>query len=188
MNFFKKVSLKEYVSSVLLSIPFALISILGYFTLAPTMLLVVSLGMFCFALNFLIRVTNKIGIAVLFFFTYSLLTFNVPDVGVIGFRKVLTFIIAGLLLEIIIFLLKKRMKLKTFIGTVIAITALPMIAALLISASLTITFPEGLINLILVCLITSVVSTLLYIVIWHIIKVKKPLIKLKSYLGSLNQH
>ena len=188
MNFLKKISAREYIFYFLLVVPFALIYILSFLFLNPTLLLIVSLTLFCFGLNFLIRITNKIGSSLVFFLTYSVLTFNIPDLGIIGWKKVLTFIIAGIIFELIVLLLKKKIKLKTLLGTVISITLLPFIAALLISSRLAITFPEGLINLILISFVVSLVSTSIYIIIWHFIKVKKPLIKLKSYLGSLNQH
>ena len=188
MNFLKRISAKEYIFSILLVIPFALISILSSFFLSPTILLIVSLTLFCLGLNFLIRIVNKIGSSLLFFLTYSILTFNAPDFGIIGLKKILTFVIAGFVFELIIILLKKRIELKVFIGTIVSITSLPLISALLISSSLALTLPEGLINLILIYLITSLIITLIYAVIWHFIKVRKPIIKLRSYLGSLNQH
>ena len=188
MNFLKKISVKGYIFSILLVIPLALISILSSFSLNPTTLLIVSLTLFCLGLNVLIRIVNKLGSSLLFFLTYSILTFNISDFGIIGLKKTLTFIIAGLIFELIIVLLKKKIELKVFIGTIISVTSLPLISALLISSSLALTLPEGLIDLILISFITSLITTSVYTLIWHFIKVKKPFIKLKSYLGSLNHY
>jgi hypothetical protein len=188
MIFLKKVLLKEYIFSILLAIPFSLFTILSYFFLSPMILLIVSLTLFCFGINFLVRNVSKIGVFLLFFLTYAILTLNISELGIIGIKKILVFMIGGFIFELIVLSLRKKVKLKSVLGTVISVTILPFIAALLISPRLAITFPTGLISLILLLLLVSLVSSLVYIILWHYIRVRKPLIKLKSYLGSLNKH
>jgi hypothetical protein len=188
MNFFKRTQLKEYIFSILLVVPFALILIFSSFFLSPMILLIVSLTLFCFGINFLVRNVSKIGVYLLFFFTYAILTINISELGIIGIKKILAFIIGGVIFELIVLSLRKKVKLKSVLGTVLSVTILPFVAALLISPGLAITFPIELISLILLLLLVSLVSSLVYIILWHYIRVRKPLIKLKSYLGSLNKH
>jgi hypothetical protein len=186
MNFLKKVLLKEYIFSALLAVPVSLVAILSYFFLSPIMLLIVSSAVFCFGINFIVKNVSRVGVSLLFFFTYALLTINVSELGVIGLKKLFAFMIAGVIFELIILLTRKIIKFKAFLGTVVSLTFLPFIAALLISPRLAITFPNELINLILVLFIVSLTSSSVYMIIWHFVRVKKPFIKLKSYLGSLN--
>ena len=134
----------------------------------------------------MIRNVKYVGSVGLFFVSYSVLTIAVYDFGVVGIKRLLAFLIAGSIFEIISFFLRKKLKLKSFFGTIVSITILPLIAASLISWDLAKTLPNELLSMILIAFLVSGVVSTISIVVWHFVKVLKPVIKLKTYLGNLN--
>jgi hypothetical protein len=186
MDLLKKINLRELFFSIVFSFPFAIIFVFSNISSKDYGVFLLFLITFSLAVNFIIRISKKIGSGLTFFLAYSVLTFSSHEIGIVGWKKILTFFIAGLILEGFVFLFNKNRKLSYFLSTVVSITVLPLIAASFTSWHLTITFPKELLGMVLIAFIISLVVSLMVIVIWHFLRVNKQIIKLKTHLGNLN--
>ena len=156
--------------------------------LSPFALFLSSIFLFIAGVNFLLYITKKTGIATLFFLTVSLLTFTVTDIGAVGWKKVLTFVIVGIIFEITYLVIKfevHNLSADVIVSSVIVGLFLPLITAFLISPSLASDFPLGLINFFLSGIGIALLSSVLTALLWMRLKRKKNILHLEAFLQDL---
>ncbi len=128
---------------------------------------VFSLFFITFLLSFLVLFLRRFGIAFLFLFIGSFVTYSLPDVGLEGFQKIALFIFAGVVFEIAVFILKfeiKSIPLDVFLGTAIFSFSLPLITTFLLSGL----YLSSLVtNLALLSLFVGVLAFSVAFFIWH---------------------
>ncbi|MBT4936376.1 hypothetical protein HON22_00500, partial [Candidatus Peregrinibacteria bacterium] len=150
-----------------------LVSVVVYllnFLIDPTFLFLGSLIVLVFGLNFLVHIIKKTGVVMLFFILISLFTLFINDIGIVGWKKIIVFLIAGLIFELSFLFLKIHVHNIPFdivVGTSFSLLSIPLTTAFFLSPSLASSFPQSLLNVLslafVVGLITSVVASLL----WH---------------------
>ncbi len=176
-------------SALLLFLCSLFLSWLFFRKFTPLFFLACSLVLFVFFLDLALYLTKHRGAGLLFFILFSIFTFNLWDFGIVGTDRILTFIPAGLIFELLFCLLGSKNRSISFpllSATVISITSIIPISAFLLSARLAGLFPLGLINLILLVFGVSLIASLLTALIWHDLKTRETVIKAEAYLNSLN--
>lgn len=185
---FQKISLKEalltLVAAALLGVVILLLdSFLNPFALFLSSLLILVLGA-----NFLISLTRKLGLALLFYVLLAAFTWNVFDTGALGWEKILVYFLAGLVLELAYLFLKIKidfLPLDLIAGTSLSLGSLPLITAFIISAPLARQFPLALINLAILSFAVGMAAATLFSLAWSRLDRTKKILKFKSYLRSL---
>ncbi len=131
---------------------------------------------------------KRMGSVVLFLVIYCLLTFDLNEIEVVGWKKLTMLFMIGVIFEVFNYSAKKTALPNSIILIISAITTsaiFPLILAFMLSVELTLTFPLSLYNLITLSAITGLSSSLLAVIVWMVLKRRKVIIKLKSYFGSL---
>jgi len=182
----QKIRLKELIFILIIAIIVSALLFLnsGFFSSSTS--LIISMLLLVFGMNFLVYVTKKSGTATIFYTLVALFTFWLPDIGILGWKKVLTFFLAGIIFELIFLYLKLNfhsIPLDMVVGTTISITSISIISSFLISAKLAGTFPLALINFILLSFSIGLFSSVIFIIIWHNLKRIKHIIQLQVYLS-----
>ena len=155
-------AIKKFFSSTcfrIISFVFLVSSIISLFLLVNSLLFTdsllfsMALILIIIGLNFVVYIVKKPGTATLFLFFVGVETFFINDIGVLGWKKIVVFVLASLLFELIFLILNlqaSKFKLEVVFASTLAITNLPLITALFLSPRLASTFPPALINLILI--------------------------------------
>lgn len=186
LKFFNNTLLLQLVLTIILSgIVAIFIYLLNSFS-SPSLTIVLSFALLTIGMNLTVYILKRKGYALLFYLFLSVFTFNLLDLGIIGWKKILTLFIAGTIFELILLIpLIKSFSSKVVLATIISITSIPFFLAFLVSKGLAVTFPLPLVNLILIAFIISGLSSALSLIIWIILNTFKPIIKLQSYLETL---
>ena len=103
-----------------------LIYLADYF-LPPTPLLIVSLFLLTIGMNLAVYMLKRFGIATIFMFFTAMLTFSLAEVGLYGWNKVLTYVLAAVLFELIYLIFKVEiasLPVDMIVGTTISFTSI----------------------------------------------------------------
>jgi len=182
---FQKIRVKELIFIASLAVITALLLFISSFIFNPPLLFIVSLSILALGMNFLVYLIKKTGIATLFYLFTSIFTFYLQDIGVISWEKIITFLLAGILFEVVFLILKLEihsLPLDMIIGTSISTASVPLIGAFLLSAGLASSFPLALINLIILAFAVGLGASVITFIIWYNVRNTKFIIKLESYL------
>ncbi|PIZ50894.1 hypothetical protein COY27_05420 [Candidatus Woesearchaeota archaeon CG_4_10_14_0_2_um_filter_33_13] len=172
---------------VCLNLFITLILIGGFYILNSSFIFALSMGLLSLGISLQNSLTKTIGTGGVFFIFYSFLTFNLPEIGIAGWDKIVVFLISGILYECVQIIFKRREFIFSILAPILTITLIPFISALMISWKLVLTFPTELVDLVIFAGIVSCVCTLSFLLVWAKIKTNKKIIKLRSYFGVLNQ-
>lgn len=181
-----------FIRALAILIPAAFFSLLikQVYSVYPAISFIFTLFVLAFGLN-LVSFFIKRKLSVLFFLLFSgLLTWNISELGVYGWAKIVVFLIAGIIFELCSLILKDRtlmnwLPLANLIGTILALVSIPMIVSLYLSTKITLSFPSELINIYLISVAVSFFGSFLSFLLWDYLHDKKLLIKLQSWLGTL---
>lgn len=185
---FQKIKLKELVFIPIVAGIVSLFIFLNNLLFDPSLVLIISLFLLVLGMNLVVYLAKKSGTAVIFYLFTSFFTFSIGDIGILGWKKILAFVIAGILFEIIFLLLKLEihsLPLDMIIGTSLSIASLPLVSAFLLSAGLASSFPLALINLIVLAFAVGLIASVITFLLWRKVKHTKVIIRLESYLMSL---
>lgn len=188
---------REIIFVLIIAGIFSLLTYLSNLYFLPSVTIIISLALLALGLNLTVYVLQEKGTATLFYLLQGLLTFNLLDIGIIGWKKVLIFFIAGIIFEIINGLLSLLFShfsrqilenyLKIIISTIISLISIPLVGAFLLSSNISENISLPLFNLLLLCALTSLGASLIVALFWHLIRKTKTILKLRSYLGSLER-
>jgi hypothetical protein len=156
------------------------------FTASPVFNLVLILTILVMGWNIFFLLTKNVYLVIFYFLLFSLLTLNTGEFGVIGTEKVALYIVAaGIYVVVVLLLGNMSWSNRSFIGSLISLSAMPLVAAFILAPLLAREVPAALGNLILLTILTGVVTSGLVNLMWGRIKHKKPVLKVLIYFGGL---
>ena len=141
-------------------------------------------------MNLCVYMLRRFGIATIFMFFIAMLTFNISELGFYGWNKVLTYVIAIVIFEIIYLIFKieiSSLPLDMIFGTAISLTSIFLISPMLLSQTLLLIFTTELINLLIMTFATSIISSTIFALIWGKLASTKKIVKFEAYLSSLGR-
>jgi len=121
-------------------------------------------------LAFTVQLVNKTGTAVIFFGAGSFFTSFLDNIGPVGSDKVLVFLIAAVVFELIFLVLKleiRNLQFDIILGTALSAAVIPFASALIISTSVALTMLSSLINLVLLSFFIGLIGALIAAFIWY---------------------
>ena len=186
----QKISRKEVSFVAVLAVVVSVLMFVVSSMVEPWIALLVSLALLVVALNLTVYICKKSGVVLLLFVFVSVLTFVLEDVGVVGWKKVVTFLLAALIFELVFLYLKAHLHavpLDMIIGSTLSAGSIPLISAFLLSVHLASSFPLELLNLILVAFAVGLASAVITFLLWLHIQRTKPILKLESFLNDLEK-
>lgn len=182
--------LKDIFFVVVVATMVSLLLVAGNIFLSPTLSFIVSLLFLTLGMNCCVYLLKKTSIATLFYVLVAALTFWLNDIGVVGGNKILTFLLAGLLFEILFLFLKVKVHnipIDMIIGTSISTAGIVIITAFILSPDLAWSFPLELLNLVLLAFAIGIIASMSAFLLWHQVEHTKFIIRLESYLMSLGR-
>ncbi len=186
----QKITWKDLFITTLLAAIASGLTYLGNFFLSPSTTFLLTFIFLALSMNLAVYLTKKSIVATISYLAVAFLTFNLNDIGILGWKKVLIFLLAALIFEIIYIILKINIHNLSFdiiLGTSISIAFIPLLSGLSLAQNLTLTFPPELVNLILLAFVAAILSATITSLIWNHIKLTKPILKLESWMMSLTK-
>lgn len=183
------VTRRELLLNVLVAL---FISVLLYLVnqfFAHSTLFIVSIILLVLGMNFVVYVSKKVGLVSLYMFLVSIMTITSPEIGVVGFPKIVVLFVAAFIFEGIFLFLKLHLHnipLDVVIGTSVGMASIPFTTALFISLHVA-TISVALLNFVLLSFAVGLGTSVVLFLIWHNIEKTKYVIKLESYLQSLTR-
>ncbi|PIN74137.1 hypothetical protein COV20_00805 [Candidatus Woesearchaeota archaeon CG10_big_fil_rev_8_21_14_0_10_45_16] len=181
---------KDYFCVGVVSVLSSFLMLIGSLFTSPSVSLILSLALLIIGMNLSVYLIKKAGVAVIFSLLTGIFTFFLNDIGVLGWQKIITFLVSGLLFELIFLLLKIRVHdvpLELIIGSSLSAVTVVLVSAFLLSSSLARSFPLELLNLLLLAFVVGLFSSVLFFLFWQAVEQSKLILKLESYLMSLNR-
>lgn len=183
------VTRREVVLNLIVALFVSLLLYVANQLFAHSTLYILSVILLVLGMNFVVYVSRKIGLVSLYMFLVSILTNTLPEIGVVGFPKIVVLFVAALIFEGIFLFLKihiHNIPLDIVVGTSIAMASIPFTTALFISLNVA-TLSIALFNFMLLSLAVGLAASTVMFLIWHNIEKTKTVIKLESYLQSLTR-
>lgn len=126
--------------------------------LLPSRMIILSLALIALSINLIHGLEMGLGRITGYLFLLAVFSFNLSDIGILGVGKILTFLLTGLMVEVVYWALSHQGEgLAAIASTGLATLLIPLGSAFFISPSLASTFPLSLVNLCLVGLIVGIV-------------------------------
>lgn len=186
------------------SLAIALVFYGSFKLLLPIPHFIISMAMLSFSLSLALLLFNGRLTGSIIMTITALLTFVVPEIGVVGFRKIILYAFNGFFLDVFWNLLlisfSKTLTLKrafsflssntgayfsVFVSLSLTLPLLLLTAAFVLSPKLASTFPFALRNLLLLTLVISMISAALAILLWKLIHSTRFVIRLHSMVVKL---
>ena len=104
------------------------------------------------------------------------MTSRLHDFGVLGGERIISFIIVGLLFELVFLVLKlevKHIQLDIVLGTAVAAASLPLSAGMLLSSALAIEMISRIINMMIFSFFVGMAGALLSFLLWYYLRTAK---------------
>ncbi|MBT6774509.1 hypothetical protein HOA91_04005 [Candidatus Woesearchaeota archaeon] len=190
IELFQIIRIKQLIFTLFVAAITSLFIYLANYFLPPVPLLIVSLFLLTIGMNLCVYMLRRFGIATIFMFFIAMLTFNISELGFYGWNKVLTYVIAIVIFEIIYLIFKieiSSLPLDMIFGTAISLTSIFLISPMLLSQTLLLIFTTELINLLIMTFATSIISSTIFALIWGKLASTKKIVKFEAYLSSLGR-
>ena len=190
IELFQIIRIKQLIFTLFVAAITSLFIYLANYFLPPVPLLIVSLFLLTIGMNLCVYMLRRFGIATIFMFFIAMLTFNISELGFYGWNKVLTYVIAIVVFEVIYLIFKieiSSLPLDMIFGTAISLTSIFLISPMLLSQTLLLIFTTELINLLIMTFATSIISSTIFALIWGKLASTKKIVKFEAYLSSLGR-
>ncbi|MBT5342174.1 hypothetical protein HOL59_01175 [Candidatus Woesearchaeota archaeon] len=190
IELFQIIRIKQLIFTLFVAAIISLFIYLADYFLPPVPLLIVSLFLLTIGMNLCVYMLRRFGIATIFMFFIAMLTFNISELGFYGWNKVLTYVIAIVVFEVIYLIFKieiSSLPLDMIFGTAISLTSIFLISPMLLSQTLLLVFTTELINLLIMTFATSIISSTIFALIWGKLASTKKIVKFEAYLSSLGR-
>ena len=181
--------LKDIYFLIIIALIISLFQYLAVYLFNPSIAFIISLSVIAIGINCVILILRRSGVAGIFLVLNSLITLFLNDIGLIGFSKVIVFLLVGAIFELIYLFLKghiHNIPLDLFFGTSISMANIPIFVAYILSPNLAASFPIALLNLMVIAFVTGLAASLIVFVVWGLFEGTKAGIKIISYFGLLN--
>ncbi|MBS3138745.1 hypothetical protein J4207_03505 [Candidatus Woesearchaeota archaeon] len=154
--------------------------------LSPTSAFVVSIALLVGLAAFVMMLIQKSGVFLFFYGLVALFTITLSDVGIMGVKKILVYLIAALAFEVVFLLLKVRIHFVAadiVLGGALSGFVLPFFAALLLVGNFVIQLQVF--NLMLLGFVSGLCGALVACAVWHYVKNVVLFIELDMYLRGI---
>ena len=168
MNNFKKITLLDISAVITLSIIWAALSYGANLIFNPQSSYVVLLFVLSLSACYVAFLVRKTGIVSLFYLLSVLLTFNMNTLITSGQTKLFSFLLTGLIFDLILFLMKteENKPRDVIIAASISTALFPVIVASILSTGSFVTIISSTLNLALLSLLIGIASSLTAYLIW----------------------
>ena len=190
IELFQIIRIKQLIFTLFVAAITSLFIYLANYFLPPVPLLIVSLFLLTIGMNLCVYMLKRVGIATIFLFFIAMLTFNIAELGLFGWNKVLTYVIAAIVFELIYLIFKievSSLHLDMILGTAISLTSIYLISPILLSQTILLVFNPELINLLIITFAISIISSTIFALIWGKLASTKKIVKFEAYLSSLGR-
>lgn len=168
-NSLKKFTNRDFVIILILAVLWAAIAYLmeNIFTFrsySVSLLIAVTL------MSFGVHLIKKIGVATAIYAIGAILTLGIGDIAVSGINKLITLLIAGVIFDISLLILKKdgvHTDMDVIVCAAISSAAIPIIGILLLSFEILTTMGTSIANVVLLSLLVGIVGSTLSYIVWH---------------------
>ncbi len=163
---------------------------LAEYFLPPVPLLIVSLFFLTVGMNLVVYMLRRFGVATIFMFITAMLTFDLAEIGLFGWNKVITYVIAAIVFEIIYLIFKievASLPLDMIFGTAVSLASIFLISAILLSQTIILVFTSELFNLLILSFGISLISAIVFAIIWGKIATTNSIVKFEAFLASLSK-
>jgi len=184
------IRIKQLIFTLFVAAIASLFIYLADYFLPPVPLLIVSLFIFTIGMNLTVYMLKKFGVATIFMFITAMLTFDLAELGLYGWNKVITYLIAAIVFEIIYLVFKielASLPLDVIFGTAISFTGIFLISAMLLSQTIILVFTSALINLLILSFAVSIIFSTIFALIWGKLSSTKKIVKFEAFLASLGR-
>ncbi|MAG73234.1 hypothetical protein CL620_02890 [archaeon] len=182
----EQISLREISFLTICGVTLSVLVWITSFLPSPAWILV-SLFLYVSVLTLASHIVPKFGVSIGITFIFSVGTFMLTDLGVVGWHKVLVLFLGAFFFEVVL-VMSTKLPSPSFgmiIAAVVAAGSIPLLTALSLSPSLALTLPIPLLNLILFAALIGLASGICMSITWIWIRQMKPIVKLRGYMGTL---
>jgi len=154
--------------------------------LDPQISYILNLLVLIFLMSFIVYLVRKAGSATLFFLISGLISYGVNDFGVTGFSKVLLFVLAGIIFELVFLIFKleiKNVQVDVVLGSGISSASIPFLMGIMLSSGVVVNMGVAMLNLILLSFFVGVIGSVLSFLLWYKLKTSKMVLKFE-YMQS----
>lgn len=172
---FKKFRIKDTIIILLAGI-WALSAFLINKYFDPQYSYMFSLLIAIFLMTFTVYLVRKAGSAMLFFVLGSVISYNLNDIGATGFNKLIVFLIAGIIFEVLFLIFKieiKNIPMDIILGAVFSAASIPITTSLLLSLEVSIKMIYSLGNMVLISMFIAVMGSILSFLLWYKLRTTK---------------
>jgi len=183
------IKLKSIIFTLTVAIIISALIFICSFHYSPSTFFIISLVLIVMGMNLCVYFIKRTGIATLFYVFTAALTFWIDDFGVLGWKKLLVLFFAGIIFEIIYLIFKIKfhnVPLDIIVGTSLSAASIPFLTAFILSERIASSFPIELLNFILLSFAIGLIASTVTFLFWHHLEHTKPILKLESYLISLD--
>jgi len=180
---FKKFRTVDYIAVAVLAIIWSLLSFVLSSLTDLLSRYILSLFLLIFISTFTVLLIKKAGAITLFYVISALITYNVGNIGPIGIYKLITFVSAGIIFELIFLLLKLEVRaipLDIVVSASISAAAIPIVTGVILSFGVVVSMVTSFINVTLLSLFVGLASSVLLFIIWQTIKHSKFIVRLEN--------
>ncbi|MFH1377015.1 MAG: hypothetical protein ABIH25_05255 [Candidatus Woesearchaeota archaeon] len=146
----------------------------------PQITYIISLIIITLLMSFAVHLVRKAGSATLFYLIGSIITLNVNDIGITGLDKVIVFLFAGIIFELIFLIFKieiKNIQIDIIAGTAISTAFIPILMVIILSITTALNMSTSAINLILLSFFIGIIGSIISFIIWYNLKTTKLVLK-----------
>ncbi len=173
---FRRFRIIDVIIIIVLSSIWTLSNILISQRLNPQASFIFSLLVLVLLMSFTIHLIRKAGSATFFYAVAGLMTYSTNDFGVIGLEKVIAFIIAGLIFELVFLLLRlelKSIQIDIIFGSGLSAASIPFFTAFFVSLNSLLTLFNQVLNLMLLAFFVGIAGSVISFLIWYNLRTTK---------------
>ncbi len=162
------------------SLVYVLLSFIFNFYLSSVLEYILSLGLLIFFMSFIVHLVRKAGSALLFFLFCSAFGYWLNDFGVIGLNKIILFLIAGFVFELMYLLFKlefHNVQMDIIIGSSLSALSIPVVFSLILSMDIALNMLYSFFNLVLLSFFVGVAASVCSFLFWYKVKTSKFVLK-----------
>lgn len=185
----KRFGFREIMFMVIAAGVVSILQYVGFLLFDPSISFIVSLFLIALGLNFVIFVLQRSGAVIIFWVITAFLTLSVNDIGVVGFPKVVVFLLVGAIFELLYLFLKgniHNIPVDLALGTSISCASLPLFVAYALAPNLASSFPIALLNLVVIAFVTGLAASLMMYILGGFLEGTRMMVKLEAFFFSLN--
>jgi len=177
---FKKFRIIDFLAIIILVLLWFLFSKIINNNFNATTTYFLSLLIITILMSFTAHLVRKAGSVTIFYFIGALFTSNLNNLGITGINKIIVFVIAGIVFELVFLILKieiKNIKIDIISGVAISSAIIPLMIAFLLSPEAALNMIIPIFNLVLLSFFIGIIGSIISFLIWYHLKTTKLILK-----------